>query len=197
MPRLLALAGNADAAPLPVSGAAREEILSQSLLMAVVLPISRQLDDPPFPTFPGDSRLSFSKFLYSWVRVFCVNLCSIYYCYCDFGSYMEAKNRKLRDQFDADASTSSLESKNGESRHSDTSGDKGIFHGVSIFVDGYTIPSNQARLSGFGDSNFALFTYVFLLVESRLHRFSRNLECVCLSMADGMKITSRGKQSRI
>ncbi|CAA7409746.1 unnamed protein product [Spirodela intermedia] len=61
----------------------------------------------------------------------------------DFQSYMMAKNRKLRDQFDADASTSSLGSGDGESRHSDNDDDKGIFHGVSIFVDGYTVPSSQ------------------------------------------------------
>ncbi|XP_019055686.1 PREDICTED: DNA repair protein REV1 isoform X3 [Nelumbo nucifera] len=50
----------------------------------------------------------------------------------DFGSYMVDKNRKLRNQFDADASTSSL-SESG----------KAIFHGVSIFVDGFTVPSSQ------------------------------------------------------
>ncbi|KAK8568205.1 hypothetical protein V6N13_106139 [Hibiscus sabdariffa] len=51
----------------------------------------------------------------------------------DFGSYMEVKNRKLRNQFDAEASNSS---------RSDSSA-KPIFDGVSIFVDGYTIPSSQ------------------------------------------------------
>ncbi|XP_077211592.1 DNA-directed DNA polymerase isoform X2 [Tasmannia lanceolata] len=53
----------------------------------------------------------------------------------DFSSYMEVKNQKLRNQFDADASSSSA-----------TSGSnsiKGLFHGVSIFVDGFTIPSSQ------------------------------------------------------
>ncbi|XP_021285553.1 DNA repair protein REV1 isoform X2 [Herrania umbratica] len=51
----------------------------------------------------------------------------------DFGSYMVEKNRKLQNQFDAEASNSSL---------SDSS-TKPIFHGVSIFVDGFTVPSSQ------------------------------------------------------
>ncbi|XVE93451.1 hypothetical protein REPUB_Repub01dG0193800 [Reevesia pubescens] len=46
----------------------------------------------------------------------------------DFGSYMVEKNRKLQNQFDAEASNSST---------------KPIFHGVSIFVDGFTVPSSQ------------------------------------------------------
>ncbi|KAK6946041.1 UmuC domain [Dillenia turbinata] len=48
----------------------------------------------------------------------------------DFSSYMTEKNRKLQCQFNAEASSSS---------HSE----KGIFRGVSIFVDGFTIPSSQ------------------------------------------------------
>ncbi|WOK95098.1 DNA repair protein REV1-like [Canna indica] len=52
------------------------------------------------------------------------------------GSYMEIKNRKLREQFDAGASASSLDS-------SGIGGGKGIFCGVSIFVDGFTVPSSQ------------------------------------------------------
>ncbi|XP_026394158.1 DNA repair protein REV1-like [Papaver somniferum] len=50
----------------------------------------------------------------------------------DFGSYMVEKNRKLRNQFDVDASGTSL-------------GDSGkpLFHGVTIFVDGFTVPSSQ------------------------------------------------------
>ncbi|OMO73962.1 DNA-repair protein, UmuC-like protein, partial [Corchorus capsularis] len=51
----------------------------------------------------------------------------------DFGSYMVEKNRKLQHQFDAEASNSS---------HSDSSA-KPLFHGVSIFVDGFTVPSSQ------------------------------------------------------
>ncbi|KAK8925940.1 DNA repair protein REV1 [Platanthera zijinensis] len=49
--------------------------------------------------------------------------------FADFGSYLAEKNRKLRSQFQAETSFS---------------GDgKGIFHGVSIFVDGHTVPSSQ------------------------------------------------------
>ncbi|XP_059448274.1 DNA repair protein REV1 [Corylus avellana] len=52
----------------------------------------------------------------------------------DFGSYMVEKNRKLQNQFDVEASASS---------HSDSGSGKPIFHGVSIFVDGFTVPSSQ------------------------------------------------------
>ncbi|KAJ8769069.1 hypothetical protein K2173_024065 [Erythroxylum novogranatense] len=52
-----------------------------------------------------------------------------------FGSYMTEKNRKLRDQFDAEATRSSGSC-------------KPIFRGVSIFVDGLTIPSSQ-ELKGY------------------------------------------------
>ncbi|KAL8255397.1 hypothetical protein R6Q59_033618 [Mikania micrantha] len=52
----------------------------------------------------------------------------------DFGSYMEVKNRKLHEQFDAEASTSS---------HGGSGFKKSVFYGVSIFVDGYTVPSSQ------------------------------------------------------
>ncbi|KAK1300739.1 DNA repair protein REV1 [Acorus calamus] len=55
--------------------------------------------------------------------------------FANFGSYMEEKNRKLREQFDTDASTSSV--------GGGSSSGKGIFSGVSIFVDGFTVPSNQ------------------------------------------------------
>ncbi|KAK5770569.1 hypothetical protein PVK06_046720 [Gossypium arboreum] len=51
----------------------------------------------------------------------------------DFGSYMVVKNKKLQNQFDAEASNST---------RSDSSV-KLIFHGVSIFVDGFTVPSSQ------------------------------------------------------
>ncbi|CAN1289240.1 DNA repair protein REV1 [Linum perenne] len=60
----------------------------------------------------------------------------------DFGSYMSEKTRKLRQQFDDEASNSS-----------DTSSKQLIFQGVSIFIDGFTIPSNQELRSymlGFG-----------------------------------------------
>ncbi|KAK9053446.1 hypothetical protein SSX86_030080 [Deinandra increscens subsp. villosa] len=52
----------------------------------------------------------------------------------DFGSYMEVKNRKLHEQFDAEASISS---------HGGSGSKKPVFHGVSIYVDGYTVPSSQ------------------------------------------------------
>lgn len=57
----------------------------------------------------------------------------------DFASYMEVKNRKLHDQFDAEASTSS---------HDCSSSGKPLFYGVAIFVDGYTVPSSQ-ELKGY------------------------------------------------
>lgn len=46
---------------------------------------------------------------------------------------MAVKNQKLHDQFDAAASRTS---------HSGSSSEN-IFYGVSIFVDGYTVPSSQ------------------------------------------------------
>lgn len=48
-------------------------------------------------------------------------------------SYMAVKNQKLHEQFDAAASSSF---------HSGSSSGN-IFCGVSIFVDGYTVPSSQ------------------------------------------------------
>lgn len=50
---------------------------------------------------------------------------------------MAEKNRKLQHQFEAEASTSS---------HSGSSPGKLIFQGVYIFIDGFTIPSNQVNL---------------------------------------------------
>ncbi|KAL6873814.1 hypothetical protein ACP4OV_013896 [Aristida adscensionis] len=50
--------------------------------------------------------------------------------FADFGSYMAAKNSKLAAQFDADADASSASP-------------GGLFAGVSIFVDGFTVPSSQ------------------------------------------------------
>ncbi|XP_019095726.1 PREDICTED: DNA repair protein REV1-like [Camelina sativa] len=57
----------------------------------------------------------------------------------DFGSYMEVKNRKLQNQFETEASASS---------HGVSGSEKLIFQGVSIFVDGFTIPSHQ-ELKGY------------------------------------------------
>lgn len=52
----------------------------------------------------------------------------------DFGSYMAVKNKKLHEQFNAEASSSS---------HGGSGSKKPVFDGVSIFVDGYTVPSSQ------------------------------------------------------
>ncbi|KAF3794298.1 DNA repair protein [Nymphaea thermarum] len=52
----------------------------------------------------------------------------------DFSSYMDEKNRKLRLQFDVDTLSTSP---------GDSPAKKGLFHGISIFVDGFTIPSSQ------------------------------------------------------
>ncbi|XP_041994082.1 DNA repair protein REV1-like isoform X2 [Salvia splendens] len=51
----------------------------------------------------------------------------------DVGSYMAVKNQKLQEQFAAAASSSSCSG----------SSSGNIFSGVSIFVDGYTVPSSQ------------------------------------------------------
>ncbi|CAH2046438.1 unnamed protein product [Thlaspi arvense] len=48
--------------------------------------------------------------------------------------YMEVKNRKLQNQYDTEATTSS---------YGVSGSEKLIFQGVSIFVDGFTIPSHQ------------------------------------------------------
>ncbi|KAI9181004.1 hypothetical protein LWI28_010199 [Acer negundo] len=53
----------------------------------------------------------------------------------NIGSYMVEKNRKLQNQFDAEASSSS--------HSAATTSGRPIFHGVSIFVDGFTVPSSQ------------------------------------------------------
>eukprot|EP00268_Persea_americana_P055510 TRINITY_DN6459_c0_g3_i1.p1 TRINITY_DN6459_c0_g3~~TRINITY_DN6459_c0_g3_i1.p1 ORF type:complete len:375 (+),score=68.05 TRINITY_DN6459_c0_g3_i1:165-1289(+) len=84
----------------------------------------------------------------------------------DFGSYMEEKNRKLRNQFDADASKSSL-------GHS--SGRADLFRGIAIFVDGFTIPSSQ-ELRGYMLKQGGRFE----------NYFSRNhvTHIVCSNLAD-------------
>ncbi|CAN8246108.1 unnamed protein product [Cochlearia groenlandica] len=58
----------------------------------------------------------------------------------DFGSYMEVKNRKLQNQYEAEASATSSGGVSGPEAL--------IFQGVSIFVDGFTIPSHQ-ELKGY------------------------------------------------
>ncbi|KAI8554579.1 hypothetical protein RHMOL_Rhmol05G0109000 [Rhododendron molle] len=57
----------------------------------------------------------------------------------DFSSYMAVKNQKLQDQFEAEATSSS---------NSGSNSGKPIFQGVSIFVDGFTVPSSQ-ELKGY------------------------------------------------
>ncbi|XP_062090066.1 DNA repair protein REV1 [Humulus lupulus] len=52
----------------------------------------------------------------------------------DFGSYMVEKNKKLHNQFNGVASNS---------LNSSSSSEQSIFRGVSIFVDGFTVPSSQ------------------------------------------------------
>ena len=47
---------------------------------------------------------------------------------------MTVKNNKLHDQFDAQASNSG---------DRDSGSENAVFRGVSIFVDGFTIPSSQ------------------------------------------------------
>ena len=51
-------------------------------------------------------------------------------------SYMVEKNRNLQNQFEAEASTTS---------HGGSGSVKPIFDGVSIFVDGFTVPSSQVQ----------------------------------------------------
>jgi hypothetical protein len=62
-------------------------------------------------------------------------------------SYMTEKNRKLRDQFETDASSSSHGANNSKITDGGVSSGEGdgggIFKGVSIFVDGFTVPSSQ------------------------------------------------------
>lgn len=53
-------------------------------------------------------------------------------------SYMVEKNRKLQNQFDTEASSSS-------------SSEKSVFRGVSIFVDGITVPSSQVYFFSMSD----------------------------------------------
>lgn len=60
---------------------------------------------------------------------------------------MTEKNRKLRDQFETDASSSSHGPNSPKITDGGVGGgdgdDGGIFKGVSIFVDGFTVPSSQ------------------------------------------------------
>lgn len=69
---------------------------------------------------------------------------------------MTEKNRKLRDQFETDASSSSYGANPGITDGGDGGG---IFKGVSIFVDGFTEPSSQ------------VFPFLYLLLLSFVHLF--------------------------
>lgn len=73
---------------------------------------------------------------------------------------MTEKNRKLRDQFETDASSSSYGANPGITDGGVGGGDGGgIFKGVSIFVDGFTVPSCQ------------VFPFLYLLLLSFVHLF--------------------------
>lgn len=62
---------------------------------------------------------------------------------------MAEKNRKLGAQFRADAA--SVSSLGSDGAPVDSEEDKGVFRGVSIFVDGFTIPSSQVLSSAEND----------------------------------------------
>ncbi|XP_057815186.2 DNA repair protein REV1 isoform X2 [Cryptomeria japonica] len=66
----------------------------------------------------------------------------------DFGSYMSEKERKLRLQFQSEAENSLpndaiTDLPSTSENVSGTGNSNGLFGGISIFVDGFTIPSNQ------------------------------------------------------
>lgn len=77
---------------------------------------------------------------------------------------MALKNQKLHQQFSAEASSSS---------RSDSSSQRPIFEGVSIFVDGYTVPSSQVS-ENFFYLNTILFNFILLIVS-----LSRSYEVTC------------------
>ncbi|XP_020576766.1 DNA repair protein REV1 isoform X2 [Phalaenopsis equestris] len=99
----------------------------------------------------------------------------------DFGSYMAEKNRKLRSQFEEEASSSSI--LNCEASSSGKG--KGIFHGVSIFVDGHTVPSSQelrvymlrhgGRLENYFSRSRVSHIICSNLPDSKMRNFSRGL----------------------
>ncbi|XP_078431133.1 DNA-directed DNA polymerase [Wolffia australiana] len=101
--------------------------------------------------------------------------------FADFSSYMETKNQKLRGQFDADASASSYVSGDGDSCQSGSGGDRGIFCGVSIFVDGYTVPSHQElrmcmlKHGGRFENYFSRQTVTHIVCSQLAHSKMKNL----------------------
>jgi hypothetical protein len=94
--------------------------------------------------------------------------------FADFGSYMSAKNSKLAAQFDADASKSVADSRAG-----------GLFAGVSIFVDGFTVPSSQVAVAYHVVPTFSTFTLNCLIsadffIDAPLDRRLFGLPLFCL-----------------
>lgn len=68
---------------------------------------------------------------------------------------MTVKNRKLHNQFNAEASTSLF---------SGSGSGKPVFAGVSIFVDGFTVPSSQVNST-------SSFIFMILFISSLLLKF--------------------------
>ncbi|ESQ39557.1 hypothetical protein EUTSA_v10000766mg [Eutrema salsugineum] len=100
----------------------------------------------------------------------------------DFGSYMEVKNRKLQNQYETEASTSS---------YGVSGSEKLIFQGISIFVDGFTVPSHQElrgymmRYGGRFENYFSRRTVTHIICSNlpdskvkNLRAFSRGLPVV-------------------
>lgn len=117
-------------------------------------------------------------------------------------SYMILKNQKLHQQFSAEASSppsgSSLSSR------------KPIFEGVSIFVDGYTVPSSQVGENFVtkvfdGSCNSLYILQLLLLVFCCIFEFhciervsfSRSFVVTCRSTEVDLKTTSQGTLSPI
>ncbi|KAG6515804.1 hypothetical protein ZIOFF_026234 [Zingiber officinale] len=99
--------------------------------------------------------------------------------FADFGSYMAEKNRKLGAQFRADAA--SVSSLGSDGAPVDSEEDKGVFRGVSIFVDGFTIPSSQElrgymlRHGGRFENYFSRDTVTHIICSNLPNSKMRNL----------------------
>ncbi|XP_042384403.1 DNA repair protein REV1-like isoform X2 [Zingiber officinale] len=99
--------------------------------------------------------------------------------FADFGSYMAEKNRKLGAQFRADAA--SVSSLGADGAPVDSEEDKGVFRGVSIFVDGFTIPSSQElrgymlRHGGRFENYFSRDTVTHIICSNLPNSKMRNL----------------------
>lgn len=79
---------------------------------------------------------------------------------------MVEKNRKLQNQFDAEASSSS---------HSASTSGRLIFQGVSIFVDGFTIPSSQVCFL----HRIVFLSYVWLQGDLSIKISKSKNKCLC------------------